>query len=144
MSPRIDFYVLPGTDSHQRQLTACRLTEKAYRQGLEVYIQTTGPDETKRLDQLLWTFRQGSFVPHETGQTDPETPVVIGEGPPPERIRDVLINLAADVPSGFERFARVAELVDQDEPVRQAGRQRYRAYQNLGYAVQTVKLDGTE
>ena len=139
---RIDFYVLPGDDPHARRMTACRLIEKAYRQGHRLYLKTESEAETQVLDDLLWTFRQGSFVPHELAESaDPEAPVIIGSGVPPADMRDVLINLGSDMVVGFENFDRVAELVDQQEYIRRAGRQRYKLYQSQGYEIQTHQIE---
>jgi DNA polymerase-3 subunit chi len=136
---------LPGADPHQRRVTVCKLVEKAYRQGHGVYLRTSSPEETRVLDDLLWTFRQGSFVAHDVC-ADPnapvEAPVLIGHSAAPEAMADVLVNLAPDVPPGFERFERVAEFVDQDESVKLAGRVRYKAYKDAGYTPETHKLDG--
>lgn len=139
---RIDFYVLPGDEPHARRVTACRLIEKAYRQGHRLYLKTESEAETRVLDDLLWTFRQGSFVPHELAESaDPEAPVIIGNGVPPADMRDVLINLGSDMVVGFQNFDRVAELVDQQEYIRRAGRQRYKLYQSQGYEIQTHQIE---
>ena len=139
---RIDFYVLPGDEPHARRVTACRLIEKAYRQGHRLYLKTESEAETQVLDDLLWTFRQGSFVPHELAESaDPEAPVIIVNGVPPADMRDVLINLGSDMVVGFENFDRVAELVDQQEYIRRAGRQRYKLYQSQGYEIQTHQIE---
>ncbi|MFN5745254.1 MAG: DNA polymerase III subunit chi [Methylococcaceae bacterium] len=139
---RIDFYLLSSSDLHSRRVTACRLIEKAYRQGHTVFLKTTSEEETQLFDNLLWTFRQGSFVPHEIHPAEPlDVPVVIGHGAPPAAMRDVLVNLAAELPDDFDQFERIAELVDQDETVKVAGRQRYKRYQELGHSLHTHPLD---
>lgn len=141
---RIDFYLLATADPQNRRITACKLIEKAYRQGHRVYLQTGSEEETRTMDDLLWTFRQGSFAAHEIhpGASD-EVPVLIGHGAAPEAMADVLVNLALEVPVGFERFGRVAELIDQDEGVKKAGRMRYKQYKGAGYAPETHNLDKT-
>lgn len=143
---RIDFYVLASSDVHQRRLLACRLTEKAYRMGMKVYIHTPSEEDDQIVDELLWTFRQGSFVPHERQAVSTPEPVavVIGHATPPDDIRDLLINLAQRVPPSFDRFERLAELVDQDETVRQEGRRRYRIYKEQGHAPETHRLHSPE
>jgi DNA polymerase-3 subunit chi len=142
---RIDFYVLATADARGRWMTACRLIEKAFHQGHRIYLKTASGEETVILDDLLWTFRQGSFVPHATvanaGDGD-ETPVLISHDAPPASMDDVLVNLGAELPAGFERFGRLAEIVDHDEARRQAGRARYKAYKDAGYAPETHRLDG--
>ena len=142
---RIDFYLLPGADAHQRRVTACKLIEKAFRQGHAIYLRTASPEETQLLDDLLWTFRQGSFVAHEVC-ADPsapaEAPVLLGHGPAPLAMSDVLVNLGPEAPEDYARFERVAEFIDEDAAVKRAGRARYKAYKEAGYAPETHKLDG--
>ena len=49
---------------------------------------------------------------------------------------DVLLNLGAQVPEGFERFGRVVEVVSaQDEADRGQARVRWRQYQAQGYGI---------
>lgn len=134
---RVDFYILEAGGAEARQRFACRLTEKAFAQGHRVFVHTGDPESARRLDELLWTFRAGSFVPHELAEGDPGTPVHVGAGEPPREQDDVLINLAPEVPLFFSRFTRVAEVVDGDEGAREAGRERYRFYRERGYTLDT-------
>lgn len=94
------------------------------------------------MDRLLWTFREGSFVPHGLNdQANSElTPILIGCGDAPGKEDDVLINLAPEVPSFFSRFERVAELIDQDQEVRTTGRKRYCFYRDRGYPLYSHDL----
>ena len=87
------------------------------------------------MDRLLWTFRQGSFIPHGTlGHCDiAVTPVVIGHQAEQCKEQDVLINLCAEVPTFFSRFERVAEIIDKEPQVISAGRERFRFYRDRGY-----------
>lgn len=136
---RIDFYVLPDADAAERERFACRLADIAYRRGQRVYVHAQSPEQARRLDNLLWTFQAGSFVPHALyppGDAG-ETPVLIGHEEAPEHDHEVLINLTPTVPSFFSRFERLAEVVNQDPSVKDAGRQRFRFYRDRGYALQT-------
>lgn len=143
---RIDFYILEGEQGGQTdgRLVACRVAEKAYLAGHRVYIHAGDAREAERLDELLWTFRQGSFVPHqklEAGTTaDALTPIHIGWGSEPEVHDEVLINLAAEVPLFFSRFQRVAEIVPADDQGKQQGRARYKFYRDRGYQLETHTL----
>ena len=139
---RIDFYISERPGDAER--VACRLTEKAYHKGLKVVLHCPDQDRLRRLDDLLWTFRQGSFLPHEmiTGDEPPEAaPILLSARPePPEG--DVLINLDADVPPSFASHPRVLEIVDGDENSRRAGRARFKFYRDRGYPLQTHNLRG--
>lgn len=136
---KVDFYILENTQPQERLRFACRLAEKAWQQGHHVYIHTVDAAEAQRMDELLWTFRDGSFVPHQLIGDEPldETaPIHIGHGAEPHHHDTVLINLADEVPLFFSRFERVAEVIGGDEPHRALGRERFRFYKERGYALE--------
>jgi DNA polymerase-3 subunit chi len=141
---RVDFYVLDRVDERSRQLLACKLAEKAYRLKNTVYIHAKSAADASHLDELLWTFRDGSFLPHlpvdDAAAADPEgeTPVLVGHGGEPGPQHELLINLADDVPLFFSRFDRVAEIVTGDAA--DAARDRFRFYRDRGYELNTHKL----
>ena len=141
---QVDFYIL---EDNQRDQFVCRLAEKIYSQGRTVYIHTEGDEQSRHIDQLLWTFRDGSFVPHHC-DCDPEvdteeqknSPVEIGSGELGEHHNEVLINLAADVPLIFSRFERVAEIIPDGETDRTSGRERFRFYRDRGYPLKSHNI----
>lgn len=139
---RVDFYLTQASNEQQRLLTACRLAEKAWQLGHHVFIYSDNPEQTQQLDGLLWTFRNGSFLPHTDSNADDAAtyPVVIGTQHPEEAAHDVMINLAANIPDCFSRFERVAEVVSSIENERQAARQRFKFYRDRGYALETHEL----
>lgn len=140
--PRIDFYVLPDQKENGRALLACRLADKAYGLGHTVYVFTASEAQAAALDDLLWTFRQDSFVPHERYPLVGEegSPVLVGTAAPATVEAQVLINLADALPEGFERYERVIELVDQHPEVLAQSRERFRQYREQGCAPETHKL----
>ena len=139
---QVDFYILNDSAPQARPLFACRLTEKAYKQGHQVYINTESAPQLKQLDDLLWTFRAGSFLPHALYNSAADTgqPVLLSHALEPEGPADVLVNLDSTVPPWFGRFNRVAELVGADQTARATARERYRFYQDRGYTLNTHKL----
>lgn len=138
---RIDFYVLNDAAAASRERLACRLTEKAFGLGHRVHLHVASAQAAGRLDDLLWTFRDGSFVPHEIAGGDAvDSPVTIGHDWEPTGDCQVLINLADEVPVFFSRFERVAEIINQDEQIRSQGRERFRFYRDRGYDLNTHEL----
>jgi DNA polymerase-3 subunit chi len=142
---RIDFYVLDNPAAEARLLHACRLAETAVGQDQEVLINTASAAESARLDELLWTFSQGSFLPHcllGEGRSAVEGEhIAIGCGQEPAAGRaDLLINLALEVPEYFSRFQRVAEVVGGEAANKAAGRERFRYYRDRGYELQTHQV----
>jgi len=130
---RVDFYVLSSSGASGRLHFACRLAEKAYGELDTIYAHTESTAMADRLDEMLWTFRQGSFVPHEiVSEAEPRAPVCIGT---PDRARNsgqLLINLTGEVPAFAEQFTRIAEIVDADKNNRAASRQRFKRYREMG------------
>ncbi|MCU7906924.1 MAG: DNA polymerase III subunit chi [Candidatus Thiodiazotropha sp. (ex Epidulcina cf. delphinae)] len=134
---QVDFYILEQRTPGNRYTLTCRLSEKIYHQGRRIFIHTGSEEVSRHMNRLLWTFRQGSFIPH--GMADDcdlsVTPVIISHQGETGEEKDVLINLDSEVPSFFSRFERVAEIVDQEPQVIVAGRKRFRFYRDRGYSL---------
>ena len=112
---QVDFYILASDSDEARLRLACKIVDKATQLDHHVFIHSTSADEAKQLDELLWTFSQGSFIPHRivSGELKepPREPVLIGvnQSPAPGRW-EVLVNLGAEVPEFFSRYERVADI----------------------------------
>jgi len=128
--------------------TACRLVRKAaVGQGTRLVV-TVDAEELEALDTALWQLGPTDFIAHCRADAPAEllahSPVVLA---PPQGsalpLHPLLINLAASVPQGFERFDRLIEFVGDDEAQRQAGRQRWRHYADRGYAITRKDLSGS-
>lgn len=139
---RVDFYVLAAADEASRRQFACRLAEKAYRLEHSVRILAADRSTAEQLDDLLWTWRDGSFVPHEvlTRGAEPQAPVTIGCDDADAVGSDLLINLSDAAPAAPDNFQRIAEIVTADEGQRRLGRQRFTQYREQGHTLQTHKL----
>jgi DNA polymerase-3 subunit chi len=116
----------------------CRLLRKAVTGDARVVVR--GEASTlAQLDQMLWTFSATDFVAHCRMGADAATvaasPVLLAESLGEHPAHDVLVNLAATMPEGFERFARCIEVVSQAEDDRLLARQRWKHYADRGYAL---------
>lgn len=142
---RIDFYIIEKGDDQAADTFICRLTEKAWSQNNSVYIQTSNEQHSKKYDELLWSFNDTSFVPHQFCSTESENSenvVLIGHSSTADvpLHHDVLINLNHEAPSFFSQFERVAEIITTDETSKIKGRERYQFYRDRGYALETHKM----
>lgn len=140
---QVNFYTLSSAEPGAALQFACRLTEKARELGHRVYIQTSNPAQARALDDLLWSQRPTSFIPHALRE-DPSAPLsevvtVAALAPPPE-FTDVLINLASTACQQHGQFARINEIVAADVDSIRDGRERYRYYREAGVALETFKL----
>ena len=116
-----------------REYFACTRAADACGEGREIHIHARSPEEAASLDDLLWTFRDISFLPHCVieGDDSRSEPITIGwqERAPGG---DVLINLAAEVPPFAESFAHILEPVPGDPELKQEARARFRHYRDRG------------
>jgi len=138
----VSFYILPTESLDDRYLFACKLIEKAYRSGSFCYVLTDSAEQSKIIDDLLWTFRAGSFIPHQiyTGELpELEKVILIGSLNAPESWQKVLFNLSSHYPDAGPQTERILEILDNSETTKAAGRDRYRRYQQSGMKVITHK-----
>ncbi|WP_298824889.1 DNA polymerase III subunit chi [uncultured Piscinibacter sp.] len=126
---------------------ACRLLRKATRQNARVAV-AAAPAVLAELDRTLWSFEATEFVPHvllREGETLPErlrdTPVCLLPSLGGAPHHDVLLNLGAEPPAGFESFQRLVEIVSVDEADRAAARARWKHYASRGYQIEKHEVD---
>ena len=130
MPVQVSFY----SDAADPLHFACRLIRRALASGKPVGVRVP-PAQAARLDGLLWSFDAAEFIPHR--RWDGVAPPAPGEvllvddaaGLPH---RGLLLNLGDDMPTGALEFERVLEVIGREPASVQAGRARYRAYQQSG------------
>ena len=142
---RIDFH----SNVSDKLEYACRLTRKiwsATSEGEPVrnIVMVGEKADLKKLDALLWTFSKSDFLPHcfIDDEAASETPIILTDdfaSPALNSIAhaDVMIHLGMrmpkDVAALVARFPRIVEVVTVNEAERVAGRERYKAYRELGH-----------
>lgn len=139
---RVDFYLLNQNVPDGKLRATCRLVKKALAQGYTTYVQIAESTLASRLDDLMWTFDQGSFIPHKRdGDGDDPAPVVIGAAPSDEAPPDLLISLVDDVPRNSELCRRIADIVDHIDTDKQLARERYKVYKGRGCQLETHHIN---
>jgi DNA polymerase-3 subunit chi len=129
---RIEFHF----NTTERLLHTCRLLRKALAQDMRIVV-AGAPATLRQLDADLWRFQDVSFLAHCTPESSPEvqgaSPICLGPDPRVWGMNDVLVNLGDDVPSGFEDFNRLIEIVSNDEHGKAQARLRWKHYKSLGF-----------
>ncbi len=142
----IRFYTLNDAAGSARLRQACVLTEQAYLAGQRVLVWLQDAQEQARFDDLLWSFGERSFVPHEALAADPATaqaPVQLHSGTLTEGTPgafDTLVMLRTEAVPAVLRFAAVIEVLDADPACRNAGRARFRWYREQGATPQHFEV----
>jgi DNA polymerase-3 subunit chi len=142
---KVEFYILDATSRQQAMHFACGLIEKSYANQQAIYVHLASKDEAERMDTLLWTYQEDSFLPHLLfTQTSDEAPILIGYRDAPSSNKQVLINLSDNMPVFYSEFAHVIEIVFSDPTVQQLARDRFRQYRESGCELHTYKINASE
>ncbi|HSC67225.1 MAG TPA: DNA polymerase III subunit chi [Cellvibrio sp.] len=136
----IDFYILPEATNEARWLFACRLIDKVQRTGMRVLVAVDNETDAIAFDELLWTFKPESFVPHQIINSNKASPVEITFSGDAGDHQGLLLNLSKNIPPYFSRFERLSEVVIQEQQSLQSSRERFSFYKKRGYPIETRKL----
>jgi DNA polymerase III subunit chi len=118
---------------------ACRLLRKAAAAGSTVAVLGDEPLLLK-LDEQLWSFSALDFVPHArvnhlTAEQLAHTPIWLCNAAEQGQGRQVLVNLTQTVPTAYETYSRVIEVVSNDEADKQSARLRWKYYTERGIEI---------
>ncbi len=141
------FYLLPpmgvNTALNDMYQLACRLAQQGFINQQQVYIHCQDKNIAFEIDELLWQFEPTAFVPHNLKGEGPTTgsPVEIGfDRLGPNKSRQLLINLADQVPPFAVNFGQIFDFVANDDQHKAIARERYRQYRGLGIELTTQNL----
>ena len=119
---------------------ACRFARKVQQRSDARLVIAAPAPALAQLDAMLWALAPTDFVAHCREDADDDvlqaSAVVLSAGAAGGARGDVLLNLHAEISEGFERFAKVVEVVSaHDESDREAARGRWREYTARGYTI---------
>lgn len=145
---RVDFYIISDANPQAEDTVACRLTEKALKQGYKILILGQSKKQLQSLDEKLWTYNDQSFIPHEIinelANTDDRhnehLKVILSDNEQAGNSANLLINLSGKVPEHYSNFERIAEIVPAQEQERQQSRVRFKEYKKRQCELQTHNL----
>jgi DNA polymerase-3 subunit chi len=101
---------------------------------MHVHIHTPSENLTMQMDELLWVFRDRSFIPHQYTCSENELCAVTLNHEQLPSQRELLVNLAPEAPDFYNQFERVIEMVGPDDSMKQKARDRFRFYKDKGEA----------
>ncbi|PIW62421.1 DNA polymerase III subunit chi [Shewanella sp. CG12_big_fil_rev_8_21_14_0_65_47_15] len=122
---------------------ACHVAKQAFIKQQSVYIHCQNKEVAFEIDELLWQFEPTAFVPHNLKGEGPATgsPVEIGfDRLGANKSRQLLINLADQVPPFAVNFGQIIDFVANDQQHKAVARERYRQYRDLGVELTTQNL----
>jgi DNA polymerase III subunit chi len=93
------------TTTSDRRITLCHWVDTFYEKGRMVQVVTDSTSAAQHLDQLLWTFAQGSFIPHRIYVTDQAEQTDGSPNPcaaETEIVEPVILTIGSKVAPGYE------------------------------------------
>lgn len=129
---RIDFH----SNIPDKIAYACRLVRKARAADCKLVLFSKDEAQLSALDEALWTFSDQDFLPHVMAGSElaEKTPVILTANDTADVPHyQILINLSPQTPAHFARFERMFEIISSEDGDKNAGRERYRFYQQRGY-----------
>ena len=116
------------------------LLEKTLARGWKAVVRTGSIESVKRLDELLWTYKDESFLPHGAGDATEASrqPVWLTAEDDAPNEPDLLyfVDGAEMTVDGVEKFVRCVTIFDGgDEAALSAARAFWRAAKEKGHAV---------
>lgn len=133
---RVEFVNLSEAGS-DALTAASRLAAYHCDQGKKIYIEASDEAEAREMDKRLWTFAEGSFVPHSIeGESDQaEEPVLIGVDTDNPNQAEVLILLHPKDPSARVNFKTAILIIPAESgPELEACRALYAKLRKAGLA----------
>ena len=133
---RADFYLIDKPRFREQPLLlVCELARRAHAAGQPTLILARDFAQAEAVDDLLWSFDDDAFIPHQLAgdDDDGETAVLIVPPGIETADRPLVINLRDTCAPG--RFERVLEVVAADPAEREGSRVRWREYARLGFQV---------
>lgn len=97
-----------------------RLLEKVLEAGHRVIVRSADAAQLKRLDELLWTYEESSFLPHgqESAGFKELQPILLTSSQDNPNGADVLVVADSALPEQFDGFSRVLYMFEAEDPER--------------------------
>lgn len=147
MSKQVDFYLIENHISDAKYKLASHLSNKLLKLKKKTLIVTDSAEATQRLDHWLWSFNGTSFVSHgNVAESSDASLIHIGDTAAItnhvlQNNYSVLITLCESIPAFSYHFTRIAEIIEQQEEQKTAGRLRYKNYHTEGFTIKTHSLE---
>lgn len=146
----VSFYVLSEAKAQDILGFMVQLVQTALHKSKQsILVLIDEPSLLSELDKALWTHDVVSFIPHQlltTNTTDDLlAPVLLGDYLP-EQFKGIVLNTAARTVTDFigathnVSITRMLEIIKPDTASTEAGRAKYKHYQQLGYELTHFKF----
>lgn len=120
----------------------CDVTELFYNQNHTLAIYANDAKSVTQIDQLLWSWKQESFIPHSRNSEQDQTPVTIYTSGEDFGDTEVLVQFDPAQPDALSRFKYVIDFAELYDKTRlQESRRRFKDLRDSeNYEIEFLKL----
>lgn len=135
------FYELPATllTVVEQRRSICRVIAKAWQVLGEVDILCADPETAQAMDDLLWTFQGGAFIPHGIA-TDEPVRIHLACASMPQSVKALALCIEV-LPATLPPCERLLDFIPANPQAKAAARERYRLCKNAGFTMQVHPLE---
>ena len=139
MSTEVVFITLNVANKNR---VVCDITEKEYESGNKAVIYVADEKEGKILDDMLWSWKQSTFIPHnfsESLQTAEKDPVIISTNISDSINYDTLILVQPTEPDICRIYKKVIDFAEKYNPTKlETDRKRYKLYRDQKFKLEAL------
>jgi DNA polymerase-3 subunit chi len=142
-APEFWFYHL---ESQPLEAVLPLLLEKTLERGWRASVRFSTPEQLDTIDSALWTYREGSFLPHGTARDGhaARQPVFLTLDAANPNGAQALFLLETAAESEPQRFARIVRLFgNADEEARALARSEWKTAKEAGFEVSYWQQDAS-
>lgn len=141
---KFSFYVSSSSSSSGLYKLLPSLLEKMLNKNHKILIACNTPEITKYLDDLLWSHKEISFLPHGTNSQEnyEKQPILITSESENLNNADILISFSGKQVKNISSFIQVFDIFESSQEQLNAGRQRWKEYKNKGYDLSYFTSEG--
>ncbi|URJ30593.1 DNA polymerase III subunit chi [Candidatus Blochmannia vicinus (nom. nud.)] len=140
------FYLIPQEFKQQTKFSyieklVCNLISIQWRSGKKILVACENEHQATKIDEILWTFDQNTFLPHNLfGKTVHAAPVIIywSQCCYDNNPRDLLINLMKQNMDFFFNFNEIIDFVPATDILKKWARRRYQSYKKNGFKLNVI------
>ena len=120
----------------------CDVVENEFTQGNKVVINVTDEEEGKTLDNMLWSWKQSSFIPHNYSESlseSPKDPVVIATDITKNISYDTLILVNPSDLENLNNYTTIIDFAEKYNPTKlESDRKRYKLYRDKKFTLESI------
>ncbi|EPF81620.1 DNA polymerase III subunit chi [Acinetobacter rudis] len=133
---KVNFYLFEQSNERLVHSTS-RLCRKILRKPVKIWLYCPDQHLQQQLDDELWSFDASSFLAHGINQT--QAPICISAELPDDKTW-IVFNFDQHAIDPTIQFEHIIEIIENNEPAKVIGREKFKTYRQHGIQAQTYKL----